>query len=314
MIVVTGGAGFIGSNLVKSLNEKGLSDIIVVDSLRQTEKWKNLVGKQIAQYYDKAEFLELIENSSFANEISAIAHLGACSSTTELDAAYMMENNYRYSQRLALVAAKHGVRFVYASSAATYGDGSDGFDDDVELLEKLKPLNVYAYSKHLFDLWAKKEGLLESICGLKFFNVYGPNEYHKGPMQSVILKAFEQICEKGQVKLFKSYRKDYADEDCCETLSQLLSEHKDTAGIFNIGSGKARSWNDLAKATFSALEKTPKIEYIEMPDSLKGKYQYYTEAPVSKISSALGNYSPAGLEKGVASYVQRHLMKDKAFR
>lgn len=260
MYIVTGGAGFIGSNLVKDLNERGISDILVVDSLGTSEKWRNLTAKKIVDYCDKVDFLERISSGQgLPSSIKAVFHMGACSSTTEKDAHYVMQTNFAYSKSLASFCHTKSIPFIYASSAATYGEGEQGFSDDTQTTQTLVPLNIYAYSKLLFDQWVLHHGLDSSVVGLRFFNVYGPNEYHKDSMRSVVVKSFEQIQAQGSVSLFKSYRPEYADgeqkrdfiyvRDCTEVMCSLL-EHPEVSGIFNLGSGQARSWLDLTRAVF----------------------------------------------------------------
>jgi ADP-L-glycero-D-manno-heptose 6-epimerase len=317
MIVITGGAGFIGSAFVAKLNEEGSEDILIVDELGTTDKWKNLVKRRYADYLDKGAFLSLIEADRMPSGIDAIVHMGACSSTTERDAGYLMENNFHYTCRLADWALNKGVRFIYASSAATYGDGAQGFSDADESTLALRPINMYGYSKHLFDLRLLRNRLQDHVAGLKFFNVFGPNEYHKGDMTSVIFKAFHQIRATGKVRLFKSYKPEYADggqmrdfvyvKDCVEVLGWLL-KHPDVNGIFNLGTGKARTWNDLIGAVFAALDLPPRIEYIEMPEALRGQYQYFTEAGMDKLRAAGCPAIFGELEASVADYVQNHLL------
>jgi ADP-L-glycero-D-manno-heptose 6-epimerase len=242
--------------------------------------------------------------------------MGACSSTTERDADYLMENNYRYSRMLAEWALKKEIRFIYASSAATYGDGSLGFSDNDEVSKTLKPINMYGYSKQLFDLWMLGNGLERKITGIKFFNVFGPNEYHKGDMRSVIHKSFEQIQNEGTVRLFKSYRNEYRDgeqkrdfiyvKDCVEVLWWLM-QHRNVAGIFNLGTGNARTWNELIQAVFQALEKPLQIEYIEMPESIRNQYQYFTEADMKKLRTEGCNITFHTLEDAVYDYVKNYL-------
>jgi ADP-L-glycero-D-manno-heptose 6-epimerase len=318
MIVVTGGAGFIGSALVWFLNRIGRDDIIIVDRLGQGEKWKNLNGLKYADIFHKDDFYEMIVNDALPYTVESIAHIGACSSTTEKDADYLLFNNFKYSQAVAQYCLEHEARFVYASSAATYGDGSQGYADDEEMIEKLRPLNMYGYSKQMFDLWIKREGLLDKVAGIKYFNVYGPNEYHKGEMRSVVHKAFGQIKETGRVKLFKSYHPDYKDgeqkrdfiyvKDAVK-MTYFLLENKNVNGIFNVGTGEARTWNDLVKAIFDALEKPVEIEYIEMPEYLRPKYQYFTQAELSKIRQAGYTEKISSIEEGVADYVRNYLLK-----
>lgn len=211
MIIVTGGAGFIGSALIAELNRRQISDILVVDQLGTDEKWKNLKNLSFADYVEKDAFLEMVIEGKFDSSIDVVFHFGACSDTTKTDASYLVKNNYEYSKLLARWATDNDIRFIYASSAATYGNGSAGFSDDEEKMEALKPLNMYGYSKHMFDMWARRTGLLDKIVGLKYFNVFGPNEYHKGEMRSFVVKAFEQVRANGKIRLFKSYEPEYAD-------------------------------------------------------------------------------------------------------
>lgn len=317
--IVTGGAGFIGSNVVKALNEQGIQDVLVVDRLRSGEKWKNLTGIRFEDYMDKDAFLTACESGAFSNA-KTVLHLGACSSTTETDADYLVDNNYRYTRRLCEWSLRHDVRFVYASSAATYGDGSLGYTDSDKITAKLRPLNMYGYSKQMFDLWALKNNLFDRIAGLKYFNVYGPGETHKDDMRSVVHKAFGQIKATGQVKLFKSYRPEYGDgeqvrdfiyvQDAVQ-VTLFFAEHPEISGLFNCGTGKARSWNDLALSVFFAMNLPPRIEYIEMPETLRDKYQYHTESDVAKLRAA-GYTAPfQSLENGIQDYVQKHLMPDE---
>ena len=328
MIVVTGGAGFIGSALVAALNKRQISDILVVDHLGESPKWKNLRNLFFADYVEKDDFLEMVIENKLPARIEAVFHLGACSSTTETDASYLIKNNYEYSKLLARWTAAAGIHFIYASSAATYGDGETGFGDDEEKIESLRPLNMYGYSKQLFDLWARRTGLLKKIVGLKYFNVFGPNEYHKADMRSFVLKAFEQIttpvlsCESkngGKVRLFKSYRPEYADgeqvrdflyiKDAVDMTLFFLDNPKLT-GLYNIGAGIARSWNDLVKAVFAAMGKKPDIEYIEMPESIRNQYQYFTQADITKLRKAGYKKQITSLEDAIKDYVQNYLQKD----
>ncbi|MBF0482733.1 MAG: ADP-glyceromanno-heptose 6-epimerase [Desulfovibrionaceae bacterium] len=316
MYIVTGGAGFIGSGVVHHLNRLGVDDILIVDHLDGGEKWKNLRGLRFADYLDRAQFLELAQACRDRFAAKAVIHLGACSATTEFDAAYLMENNTRYSQIVCRYCLANSVRCINASSAATYGDGALGFDDDPAGLDRLRPLNPYGYSKHLFDLWAAREGLLTRFASLKFFNVFGPNEYHKGDMKSVVCKAYEQIKATGTLRLFKSYRDGCPDggqmrdfvylKDCLEAISWLL-EHPDANGLFNLGTGRARSFNDLARAVFAAMGAPYSVEYIDMPHAIRDKYQYFTQAKMDRLRAS-GYAAPfTPLEDAVADYVKNYL-------
>jgi ADP-L-glycero-D-manno-heptose 6-epimerase len=322
MYIVTGGAGFIGSAMVWKLNTMGIDNILVVDNLASTEKWKNLVNLRYVDYMHRDAFLDLLLDDCLPWNVKGIVHMGACSSTTERDADFLMENNYRYTKALCDFALQHGARFINASSAATYGDGSCGFDDSVETMHRIKPLNMYGYSKQLFDLRAHAEGKLDSIASLKFFNVYGPNEYHKDDMRSVVCKAFSQIGSEGVMRLFRSYHPDYPDggqkrdfvyvKDCVDVMWWLL-ENPSANGLFNIGTGNARTWNDLARAVFSAMNVPERIEYIDMPEQLRGKYQYYTQAPVQRLADAGCPVTFRSLEDGVKDYVQNYLAAEDPY-
>ena len=314
--IITGGAGFIGSATVWALNRRGEDKIIVVDHLRTGEKWRNLVNLRFYDFVHRDDFIPLIEAGKIS-DAAGIIHLGACTDTTERDADYLLRNNYEYSKKLALWAVSKGIRFVYASSAATYGDGSLGFSDDHRLLPRLRPINMYGYSKHLFDLWALRTGILDRIAGVKYFNVFGPNEYHKGEMRSVVHKAFEQIRETGRVRLFKSYRPDIPDgeqkrdfvyvKDAVD-LTLFLYDHPEINGIFNCGTGRARTFLDLVRAVFDAMGIPPKIEFVDMPPQLRDKYQYFTQADMTKIRRAGYTREFTPLEKAVADYVKNYLL------
>ena len=315
-IIVTGGAGFIGSAVVWRLNELGHDDILIVDRMDETDKWKNLTPLKFADYIDADDFLD--ELGSF-KDTKTIFHLGACSSTTETDADYMIRNNYQYTKDLAEFALANGIRFIYASSAATYGDGSAGMADGTDELNKLRPLNVYGYSKYLFDQYAARNGMFEHIVGLKYFNVFGPNENHKGDMRSLVNKAFDEINATGMVGLFKSANPDYADgefgrdfvyvKDAVEMTLHFL-ENK-TGGLFNVGSGRAHTWNALAKAIFDALDRPPNIQYIDMPEHLRDRYQYHTQADLTRIRSAGYVTETSALNDTVTDYVRNYLMAGK---
>jgi ADP-L-glycero-D-manno-heptose 6-epimerase len=320
MIVITGGAGFIGSCLVRELNERGEHNILIVDRLGTGAKWKNLVGKKFVSIEQKDAFRSKLLAGGYKAEIETIFHLGACSSTTETDADYLLDNNYQYSKDLALYAEARNIRFIYASSAATYGAGKQGYRDTI--FDTLRPLNMYGYSKHLFDEWVLQNKLQHRFVGLKFFNVFGPNEYHKGAMASLVFKAHRQIVETGALRLFKSYRLEYADgeqqrdfvyvKDCVRLMADML-KFGEIAGIFNLGSGVARSWNDLARAVFAAMERPVTIEYMEMPESLRGQYQYFTLADMSKLQHTRLMFTPTSLEEAVQDYVRGYLVRDTAY-
>jgi ADP-L-glycero-D-manno-heptose 6-epimerase len=315
--VVTGAAGLIGSALVWELNRHGVKDAIVVDRLGRSEKWRHLVPLHFSEYLEAEEFYPRIaENPGAFGPISEVYHLGACSATTERDATYLIANNYRTTQDLALWALARDARFVYASSAATYGSRETDLREDLDP-HSLSPLNMYGYSKHLFDLWARNEGILDRMVGLKFFNVYGPNEDHKGDMRSVVAKAYEQITENGVVKLFESYRpgirdgeqtRDFLYVKDAVAIALHLGRSPLAKGLYNVGGGVARTWNDLAAAIFTALERPKNIVYIPMPDALRGKYQYRTEATVDKLRAS-GYTAPfISLEEGVWDYICRYLV------
>jgi ADP-L-glycero-D-manno-heptose 6-epimerase len=318
-IIVTGAAGFIGRNVVAELNRRGEQEILLVDELGKDEKWKNLVGLRYEEIVSPEEFLGMIEDGAFADARSLI-HLGACSATTEKDADYLLRNNYQYTRVLCNWAQANEIRFVYASSAATYGDGAFGYDDADAVTPTLKPLNMYGYSKHMFDLWALKHGLFETIVGLKYFNVFGEYEDHKGDMRSVVNKSFDQIREAGVVKLFKSYKPEYADgeqmrdflyvKDAVDvTLHFAMQVWDAPGGLFNCGTGVSRTWVDLVSAVFAAMGVEKKIEFIAMPETLQGKYQYFTKADPKKLRAA-GYAKPfTSLEEGVTEYVQGYLKK-----
>ncbi len=319
MIIVTGGAGFIGSALIAELNARQITDILVVDQLGTDGKWKNLRSLSFADYVEKTDLLEMVIAGKLDSPVEAVFHLGACSDTTEPDASYLIKNNYEYTKLLAQWATNANIRFIYASSAATYGDGSAGFRDDEENIETLCPLNMYGYSKHAFDLWARRAGLLKRIVGLKYFNVFGPNEYHKGHMRSFIVKAFEQINAEGTVRLFKSHEPDYADgeqvrdfvyiKDAVD-MTLYFFDNPQLSGLYNIGTGEARTWNDLVAAVFVAMRKKPNIKYIDMPDSIRNQYQYFTQADISKLRTAGYDKQTTPLEDAIKDYVQNYLQED----
>ncbi|WFB35620.1 ADP-glyceromanno-heptose 6-epimerase [Kiritimatiellota bacterium B12222] len=314
--IITGAAGFIGRNLVAELNARGETDLLLVDELGTSEKWKNLVGLEYEDIWDPETFREAVLNGVSGDGIKALIHLGACSATTETDADYLLDNNYRTTRDLCEWCLAQNVRFVYASSAATYGNGDEGYSDADEHTPGLSPLNMYGYSKHMFDLWALKNNLFDRIAGLKYFNVYGPYEDHKGDMRSVVYKSFEQIQEGGGVKLFRSHRPDYEDgmqlrdfvyvKDAVNVTLWLADAQK-PGGLYNCGTGQARSWLDLTRAVYSALKKEPDISFIDMPDYLQPKYQYYTQAEMSKLNAAGYKQPFTSLEEGVAETVAYQL-------
>jgi ADP-L-glycero-D-manno-heptose 6-epimerase len=318
MIVVTGGAGFIGSALIAELNRRQISDILIVDELGSDQKWKNLQSLSFADYIEKDDFLEMVIEEKLDIPVDVVFHLGACSDTTETNASYLVKNNYEYGKLLAQWATDADIRFIYASSAATYGDGSAGFSDDEEKMGILKPLNMYGYSKHMFDMWARRAGLLKKIIGLKYFNVFGPNEYHKGNMMSFVVKAFEQIKATGKVRLFKSYEPEYADGEQVRdflyvkdavNMTLFFFDNPYINGIFNIGTGETRTWKDLVVAVFVAMGRKPDIEYIEIPAAIRNQYQYFTQADLSKLHRAGYNKLITPLEEAIRDYIQNYLEK-----
>ena len=325
MIVLSGAAGFIGSNILKELNENNLNKIIIVDNIKESIKWKNLVGKQFLDYYHKEEFLQKLENNKLNFVPKAIIHMGACSSTTESDFDYLMENNFHYSIKLFQWAKKNKARFIYASSAATYGNGENGFEDDHNKINNLRPINKYGFSKQLFDMWILANHLENEVVGLKFFNVFGPNENHKDSMMSLVQKAYYQIKEKGFVNLFKSYDKNYQDgcqkrdfvyvKDCSKIILELIFEEK-IQGIFNLGSAKACTWLELINAVFSSMGLKANINFIDMPCNLKNSYQYYTKANMRKLEQCYKEIFAkklnfTSLKDAVDDYINNYLAKDK---
>jgi ADP-L-glycero-D-manno-heptose 6-epimerase len=320
MFLVTGGAGFIGSNVVASLEQAGAGDIVVNDVLGQDDaKWRNLAKHRIADIVPPAELMAWLDS----RKLEAVIHMGAISDTTATDGDLVMENNFRLSLRLLDWCTEHRTPFIYASSAATYGDGAQGFDDDwsPEDLHKLQPMNLYGYSKHLFDLavaerHAKKEKLPPHWAGLKFFNVYGPNEYHKRHMMSVLAKVFDEAKAGKPVKLFKSYKENIADgdqrrdfiyvDDAVAVLRWLL-DSTSVNGIFNVGTGKAESFRDMIGAMFKALKREPNIEYIDMPEAIRSQYQYFTQANVENLRRSGYNAGFTRLKEAVGRYVTGYL-------
>ncbi|MDQ3622857.1 MAG: ADP-glyceromanno-heptose 6-epimerase [Verrucomicrobiota bacterium] len=314
-ILVTGGAGFIGSALVWELNRRGVDNLVVSDFLGESEKWKNLSPLRFRDYLEADDLRPRLQSGALGN-FDLILHLGACSETTERDATYLIHNNFEFTKDLATWALEHDARFVYASSAATYGDGARGMSDTDERLERLRPLNMYGYSKHLLDLYAQGEGILSQIVGLKYFNVYGPNERHKGEMCSLVEKAYYQAVETGIIRLFKSHHPKYKDGEQkrdflyvkdAAAMTLHLATHPTAGGLFNIGSGRAHTWLELAHAIFAALGREPKIEFVEMPEVLRGTYQYFTQAEISKLRSTGYDRAITPLGEAVADYVRNYL-------
>lgn len=317
-VLVTGGAGFIGSAVVWRLNQLGCDDILVTDLLGTGDKWANLRALRFDDYVEADEFLARVcSRPSAFGKFDTVVHLGACSSTTERDAAYLIKNNYAYTRDLAEWALRREARFVYASSAATYGDGSAGMDDGQDGLERFRPLNMYGYSKHLFDMRAQRDGLLRRIAGLKYFNVFGPNEGHKGDMRSVVAKGYEEIRATGKISLFKSHRPDYRDGEQARdflyvkdavAMTVHLAGRARANGLFNLGSGSARTWLDLARAIFAALGREPAIDFVEMPGAIRDRYQYFTRAGISRLRDAGYGAAVTSLEEAVGDYVKNYLV------
>lgn len=316
-IILTGGAGFIGSCFLWKLNKEGIENVFVVDHLNR-KKEKNLKNKKFSDYFEKKEFIKLIERNRI-EKVDILIHLGACTSTVETNAGYIIENNYIYSKILGEWCLRNNIRFIYASSGATYGNGENGFSDEDKITLKLKPLNLYGLSKHLFDLWVISNKLTEKFVGLKFFNVYGPNEYHKEEMRSIVAKAYSEIVKTGKIKLFKSYKKNVKDGEQKRDFVSVFDvinvifffvENPSINGIFNVGTGKARSFNELANIIFYLLGKRRVVEYIEMPERLKKQYQYFTEAKIEKLRKAGYTEDFASLEDGIKNYIE-YLKEEK---
>jgi ADP-L-glycero-D-manno-heptose 6-epimerase len=321
-VLVTGGAGFIGSALVWALNQLGIEKVILTDKLGTDEKWRNLVPLKFEDYLEADDLLGRLEFDGLGR-FDLILHLGACSATTERDATFLAKNNFEYTKDLAHWALVRGVRFVYASSAATYGDGAAGMadqDDAPDALSRLRPLNAYGYSKHLFDQYAARAGILRQIVGLKYFNVYGPNEAHKGDMRSLVHKAYGQIEQTGGVQLFKSHRPDYRDGEqqrdflyikdaIAMTLHLAMTPH--AHGLYNIGSGEAHTWLELTGALFAAMGRTPNVTFIDMPESIRAKYQYHTQADIAKLRAAGYTAAVTPLAEAVGDYVRGYLVGDR---
>jgi ADP-L-glycero-D-manno-heptose 6-epimerase len=320
-VLVTGGAGFIGSALVWALNQQGCTNVVIADPALPSERKENLRALQFGDYLGPYDALSRF-TSGLLGDFDFVFHLGACSSTTETNADYLYRNNFEYSRELAHAALAAKTRFLYASSAATYGDGSAGMDDtDPGGLERLEPLNLYGRSKHMMDLYAWRKGWLDRMVSLKYFNVFGPNEKHKGEMRSVVHKSFEQVRDNGTIRLFKSYRAEFTDGEQkrdflyvkdAVAMTLHLAAQTGANGIYNIGSGVTSSWNELARAVFTALECEPRIEYIEMPEAIREKYQYFTRAEISKLRAAGYALPATPLDGAVRDYVRQYLVPGRA--
>jgi len=320
-VLVTGGAGFIGSALVWGLNERGIAEVVIADRLGSTDKWRNLAPLRFEDYLEADELFPRLESGALG-EFTLVLHMGACSSTLERDASFLARNNFEFTKTLARWSLANGARFIYASSAATYGDGAAGMSDQVRSaddLATLRPLNPYGYSKQMFDQYALSHGLLDRMVGLKFFNVFGPNEGHKGEMRSLVNKAYEQIRDTGRVRLFRSYRPEYRDgeqrrdfvyvKDVVE-MTLHLAGAPSAAGLYNVGSGEAHTWLELAGALFAAMGREPEIEFIEMPEAMRARYQYYTCADISRLRGTGYDAPVTPLDAAVADYVKGYLEPD----
>ncbi len=325
MILVTGGAGMIGSLFAWHMNQLGRDDLILVDRIDHPEQWQNLCHRRYADYLDRDELFAFLDSDP-APRIEAVVHMGAISATTERDFNLLVQTNLRYSQHLWIWCARHGVPYVYASSAATYGGGEHGYVD-AHAIDALRPLNGYGYSKQFFDQWALRQAAAGAPTpprwhGLKFFNVYGPNEYHKERMASVAYHTFQQTRASGRMKLFRSHRPDYADgmqmrdfiyvKDAAAVMAFFLGTRTES-GLYNVGTGKARAFLDLARATQTGMGLEPAIEFIDMPADLQGKYQYFTQADMTKLRAAGYDRPFTELEDGVRDYVQNYLMRDDPY-
>jgi ADP-L-glycero-D-manno-heptose 6-epimerase len=317
-VLVTGGAGFIGSALVWALNQRGQDRILVTDVFDRSDKWRNLVPLRFDDVLEASAVADAVERGSL-DHVHTILHMGACSSTTETDTAYLLRNNVQYTVMLAEWALRRNIRFVYASSAATYGALEGELSDHTDL-GTLRPLNPYGYSKHLFDLYASRRGYLDRIVGLKYFNVFGPNEQHKGDMRSVANKAFHQISETGRVGLFKSHRPEFADGEQrrdfiyvkdAVRITLHLAEQRGVHGLFNVGSGESHTWRELADAVFEGLGRPPGIDFIDMPEQLRGRYQYATRAVLDRLHATGYQQPMTPLRDAVREYVTTYLTHDR---
>lgn len=319
MFIVTGGAGCIGSAVIWALNKRGITDIILVDGVDHPEKEKNIASLDYYKQEDKDTFLDRIINSNIPWSVDVIFHMGGCSSTIEQDESFLTKNNYDYTKLLATYALNKDIRFIYASSAATYGSGANGFSDEMDP-SILNPLNLYGHSKQKFDMWAKEQDALDRIVGLKYFNVFGPGEYHKKEMQSMVRRGYLQVLDSGKIRLFKSYDPKYADgeqerdflyiKDAVE-MTLFFLDHPDITGLFNAGTGVVRTWNELSEAVFKAMDREVDVEYIDMPASIRNQFQYRTCAKIDKIRNAGYSKPIISLEDAITDYIQNYLFFNK---
>jgi ADP-L-glycero-D-manno-heptose 6-epimerase len=319
-VVVTGGAGFIGSALVWELNRQGVNRIVIADRPRFPGQWRNLPPLRFEDYIDAGDLAERVAgNAAALGKVAAVLHLGACSATTEQDLRFLLRNNFEYSKSMASWAARLGARFVYASSAATYGSREGPVAESIPL-ESLRPLNPYGFSKHLFDLWAARTGILDHAAGLKYFNVFGPNEGHKGGMRSMVSRAYEQIRATGVVRLFRRHRPDFKDGEQLRdflyvkdavAMTVHLAATGSACGIFNLGSGRARTWLELVTPVFKACSLPPCVEFIDMPEAIRPHYQYHTCAVIERLRAAGYSRPVTPLEEAVTEYVQQYLIPDR---
>ncbi|MCP4717331.1 MAG: ADP-glyceromanno-heptose 6-epimerase [Deltaproteobacteria bacterium] len=322
MILITGAAGFIGSAVACALNRQGRTDLILCDGFGSHDKWKNVAGLRFKRFVQREGLFAFLCEDALAQEITSVIHLGACSATTESDMDFLLDNNVDFSIELCRWAMERQVRFVYASSAAVYGDGSLGFSDADTVTPQLRPLNKYGFSKWLFDMWVLENGYRDKVAGIRYFNVFGPNEYHKGPMASVVFHTCPQAQQEGRVKLFESHRSDFAHGrqvrdfiyiDEAVDITLFLLDTPAACGIFNAGTGRPHSFNDLAEGVFAGLEKAPVIEYFPMPEELRGRYQYYTCADMRRIRDAGYPEQPDRFKEHVARYVKEYLQAGKRY-
>ncbi|MCX7878979.1 MAG: ADP-glyceromanno-heptose 6-epimerase [Ignavibacteria bacterium] len=319
MKIITGGSGFIGSAICWKLNLSGVTDILIVDNDISDEKYNNIRGLRYKDFINKDDFIKDVVRNRIRYKVDEIYHMGACSSTTEDDMDFLIENNVEYSKSLAKWCLLNGVKFIYASSAATYGDGSAGFSDDEEIIPLLKPLNKYGLSKQLFDLWVYENKYYRKFVGLKYFNVFGPNENHKKDMRSMVNKAYEQIVQTGKLKLFKSENPNYKDGEQLRDFIYIKDavditvffgtgeRGENATGIYNAGSGRASTWLELAAAVFRAMDMPLNIEFTDIPDNIRNQYQYYSKADITRIRNTGYTKEFTGLDDAVRDYVCNYL-------